>query len=397
MRKLKILFLGIILLGTKFSEAQPNPAIVPYTTYLNSQNNPAKEYVLELFKTHDIVIICERMHTEITQYDLFTDIISDKRFIENVGNLFTEIGLSSLNPGLNKFMHTKDLPADTISKRIMYFQRNCSMWPAWTNANYSFFLNNIYGINSKLSEDKAINVYPSDLPFSWAGADTSAMLNLKAMMNNRDSIIASQIIDQFDKIKSSSQKRKKALVIMNYRHAFNKEFVFPGGHSLKNVAFFLFQKYNNRMANVLLNTTGFGKNDDFVLLQDGKWDAAFKVYDKTNFGFDFRNSPFGKDSFDIWPYKTNFTYQDIFTGFIFFQPIETHRMVEGIPGLVDSSFRIELYNRIGLISIVNKEFRSKMEGLKKMLDGNEPAINIREDKKYYNLDYLQNKRQYWLK
>lgn len=54
--------------------------------------------MLSLFKTHDIVIICERDHRDITQYELYLDIISDPYFTSNVGVLFTEVGTRSLNP-----------------------------------------------------------------------------------------------------------------------------------------------------------------------------------------------------------------------------------------------------------------------------------------------------------
>jgi hypothetical protein len=397
MRKFPFFFWLIVGLTMKQSAAQNNPAIAPYVTFLKGQNSSAKEYVLGLFKTHDLVIICERLHGEFTQYNLLADIISDKRFIENVGNVFTEVGLSSLNPALNNFMHTKNLPADTINKRLMFFQRNCSFWPAWTNANYSFFLNKIYSVNNSIPEDDAINVYPSDLPFSWATADSSAMLKLRAMIPVRDSIMASQIITQFDKIKSSGQKRKKALIVMNTRHAYNKEFIYPGGYRLKNVAYFLFEKYKDRTANVFLNTVGFNKNDEFELLQNGKWDAAFKTCGKNSLGFDFAGSPFGKDSFDIVPTKTNFIYQDIFTGFIFFQPIENHRLIETIPGYMNPDFKNEMYKRIELITIVNNEFRSKMGDLKRIIEGENPAINMPDEKKYYKLDSLLIKRDYWLK
>ncbi len=37
---------------------------------------------------------------------------------------------------------------------------------------------------------------------------------------------------------------------------------------------------------------------------------------------DFKDSPFGKDSFDLWVYKNPYHYQDIFTGFVFYIPIE---------------------------------------------------------------------------
>ncbi|HEY6063512.1 MAG TPA: hypothetical protein VIV35_07880, partial [Chitinophagaceae bacterium] len=189
----KIIGLLLVVLKINLSNGQSDPAIAPYVTFLKEQKQSAKEYILDLFKTHDLVIICERLHAEFTQYDLFTDIITDKRFIDNVGNVFTEIGLSSNDPALNNFLHTRNLPADEVKRQVMFFQRNCSPWPVWSNANYSFLLDKVYVTNNKLPAAKAVNVYPSDLPFAWTGADSTAMINLRGMMNNRDSLMASQI------------------------------------------------------------------------------------------------------------------------------------------------------------------------------------------------------------
>ncbi|HWB24894.1 MAG TPA: hypothetical protein VG738_05410 [Chitinophagaceae bacterium] len=357
-----------------------------YTVFLENQHTSAKDYILNLFKDHDIVIICERTHTEMTQYNLITDIVADKRFIDNVGNIFTETGVSTLNPALNTFLHTRHLPADTVTQRIIRFQRNCSFWPVWSNENYAFFLHKLYDINNQLPAGKAINVYPSDLPFTWTGADSAAMLQFKTMLAARDSIMAAQVIATFNNIKSSAQPRKKALVIMNYRHAFNQAFQI-GEHTLKNMAWFLFNKYGGRVANVLLNTVGFSGTGNFMLLQGGKWDAAFSNLGKENAGFSFTNTPFGKDSFDLWPYKTAFTYENIFTGFAFYLPIEKHYLSEGYPGLVDSAYRRELMRRIDLICIVGGEFL-KMRNLKTALQADSSFLNIKDDKKYYQLDSL---------
>jgi hypothetical protein len=393
MRKFFILLYVIAVFYTNNGLAQSD-SIRSYVTYLKGQNQSAKDYILDLFNNYDIVIICERLHGEMTQYDLLADIISDKRFVEKVGNLFTEVGVSTLNPSLNTFLHTKNLPPEMVENRIINFQRNCSFWPIWDNKNYSFFLHTLYSVNNSLPAEDAINVYPSDLPFTWAGADSLTMLKLKTMLAGRDSIIASQIIAGFNKIKISNEKRKKALVVMNYRHSFNQEF-FVSGHSLKNAGYFLFKQYGNRVANVLLNTVGT-TSDKFSLLQDGKWDAAFKLVDKEDIGFGFGNSPFGKDSFDLWPYQNNFTYQHVFTGLVFFRPIEKHHITEGYPGLIDSSFRTELMNRMDLICILGGEFK-KMANLKKVLEGNNTFLNAEDDKKYYQIDTLTYKRDSWLK
>ena len=47
---------------------------------------------MELFDKYDHVILCERHHQEMTQDDMIFDLITDKRFVDKVGVVFTEIG-----------------------------------------------------------------------------------------------------------------------------------------------------------------------------------------------------------------------------------------------------------------------------------------------------------------
>ena len=45
--------------------------VKPYVTWLQSNARPPVEYILDLFKTYDIVIIAERLHPETTQWDFY--------------------------------------------------------------------------------------------------------------------------------------------------------------------------------------------------------------------------------------------------------------------------------------------------------------------------------------
>lgn len=165
---MKQFILSVTLLWTVHSSfAQSNSAISPYVSFLNSQTTSAKDYILDLFNTHDIVVICERNHNELTQYDLYLDIIRDNRFIEKVGNVFTEVGTSSLNPGLNSFLHTKNLPAEQQQQQILSFHRNLTWFTFWEKYNYPYFLQNLYTLNNSLPPKRAINLYPCDLPIRW--------------------------------------------------------------------------------------------------------------------------------------------------------------------------------------------------------------------------------------
>ena len=50
------------------------PRQKPNLDFLIDQNKSAKDYVINLFKTNDIVVLSERDHKEFTQYELFVEI-----------------------------------------------------------------------------------------------------------------------------------------------------------------------------------------------------------------------------------------------------------------------------------------------------------------------------------
>ena len=400
MKRLSLVFFIAILFCTNICIGQTNPAIAPYIAYLKEQHQTAKEYILDLFKTHDIVVICERDHRELTQYDLFMDIIRDKRFIEKVGNVFTEVGTSSLNPALNNFLHKKNLSTLQQQRQILSFDRNLTWGVVWEKYNYPYFLQNLYALNNRLPSKKAINLYPSDLPIDWGKMDSANYLKtLKPLLIRRDSIMAAQIIAQFDMISRTNSKRKKALVIMNYRHAFPD--IYIGKHKVKNTTGYLFEHYGKRVANVFLYGLGLDMKGDEVLLQDGKWDAAFNTTGNKSIGFDFKDTPFGKDSFDLWVYKNPYHYQDMFTGFVFYLPIENQKLVTGIPGFIDSSFVDEFLRRFQFGNPEKPDTKhftpEEIASLKKDISGMQKEFNEKREMQYENLNDLIKTRGQWLK
>jgi hypothetical protein len=217
----------------------------------------------------------------------------------------------------------------------------------------------------------------------------------------RDSIIAAQIIDQFDRLSTKHGVPKKALVIMNYRHAFNNQFYTPDGRQISNVTGFLFKHYGNKVANVLLNSLGLDMRGNQPILQKGIWDASFAANGNKSLGFNYINTPFGKDSFDLWVLKTAFTYQDVFSGYIFYQPIETQKLVVGIPGFLDISFFDEFFRRINLSAITNpnitRHSQEEISKLKNDPDKIEKEVNTKKEMQYQNIDSLVRLRNQWLK
>lgn len=371
---------------------QYNDEIKSYVTFLEKQNQKPVDYVMGLFEKYDIVILCERMHPERTQYDLFYDIVSDKRFVDKVGNVFTEIGTSSMNDCVHDFMFKDGLSDAKINKKALYIYRNLSWTPIWENYGYFDFLKKAYSLNNSKPVDSKINIYFSDMPFQWKGATKESFEKFRNTLGRRDRVMADQIIKQFNKIKESPQKRKKALVIMNYRHAFN-DFRFADGNKGDNVGRYLFEAFPGKVSNVMLNAMALlpGTTDQKSIstaINKGKWDAAFEAAGNRDLGFDFNGSPFGADYFDYFPFiKHNLTYKDAFTGFIFYKPLKEHKLVVGIPGLFGDGYDKIILKRMEIFGkpIDKKSTKEFIEQFGK----------IRE-LKYDNLDDISKQINQWL-
>lgn len=332
--------------------------IEPYVSFLKEQRQQPVDYVMELFKKHDIVILCERHHGETMQYDFILDLISDTRFIAHVGNVFTEVGTSSMRGAVHDFLFSENLTEREIENKSLNIYRNLTWFPMWEKHNFFDFLKRLYSLNNSLKATKKVNLYFSDMPFSWERMTQEKYREFKSMLRNRDRIIAKQVIEKFNEISRSGADRKKALVIMNYRHAFNDRFEFVSETSEvvkgDNVGRHIFEAYPGKVANVMMNFVAIGMRPtgrglELKLIQDGKWDAAFQVADNPNLGFDFADSPFGKDSFDYFVFPTKgLKYQDVFTGFVFYKPLEEHRVAIGIPGLFDNGYDKVILERLAI-------------------------------------------------
>lgn len=328
--------------------------IEAYVKFLESapRTDPA-DYVLNLFKNYDIVVIGERGHPEITQYDLIYKIVSDKRFIEYSGKVCLEVATQSINDRLNTFLHTGGLKEKEVDTRLIKIYRDIYRTPYWEKYNLYDFLRKIYFLNDSLADNKKISVYGTDTPVNWEDVSKPFFVKDIDMKENiRDETIAEFIYNRYAGSNSGSDKRNKLLVILNTVHSFKT----IEGTSTQRLNLKLPGKVANVMLNTILPLVGTDNNMDATnknaSVQDGKWDAAFRYVKNPNIAFDFKNTPFGKDYFDLADnFKNRFlhiypglnrnaenNYADAYDGFIFYYPLEKHRYVWRIPGFLDADF-----------------------------------------------------------
>lgn len=329
-----------------------NPAIEPYINFLRTANISSVDYVINLFDKYDIVILAETDHLETTQWNFITSVISDKRFINKVGNVFTETGSVSIQPQLEDFFKAPQLDTNLILQMMHNFM---PAQEGWDRNNYYEFLKSIYTLNKGLAPEQKVNLYFSDQPSTWDQFTTPYQYKIfydlpgsGDYINPRDRIMAMRIFTKFQNVIASSP-RKKALVIMNTRHAFGpiKELDMPKWAYIgQNVGGYLIEWMPGQVANVMLNTAcGSEIKEGGHLLQDGKWDAAFLYLKNPRVGFDLAGSPFGADMFDYGQAPNTCRYQDVFTGMVFTSPLQEHWVHDNIPGFYDPEYKITVEHR----------------------------------------------------
>jgi len=388
----------LTFLSLSISTFSQNSEIKPYVDYLSKiDKKSAKDYILDKFQNHDIVILCERNHGDLSQYKLIKEILSDDYFKKNVKNIFTEIGLINLYPEINNFLKTKRLDSLFVERKLSEFQQNASFWSIWDNYNYQYLLRTIYDINN--NSDNQISYFPSDVEFDWSKVKTVEEYTREQdfEIEPRDSLIAYNIINRYEKI--TSKNNKKALIILNYRHAFKMHTV-SNGILNKNATKYLFDYFGDRATNILISPIIFIKEgNDYVysLVQNGKWNASFKYLNIKTIGFDFNTTCFGKDSLDMWPYHSAFKYEDAFDGLVFYRPIEEQNLVLGFKGLIPKDFEEEFFRRFK----INQKYNENISLLKK-LENNDfrkaviKELNTKRVKRHPNIDSLIETRDKYL-
>lgn len=378
-----ILFILVFTLFGNSVFAQGNSVdiqrIQNYVQFIDTIELSAKEYILSQFEKYDIVILAERYHTEETQYQLLNEIINDKYFISNVGNICIEIGAENLSDSLNNFLKYYNGDLLGANNKLLDFQRNISFYPLWSRENYHNFLKNILYLNRSLGLYEKINLILCDRSFDWCMINNREDWK-KAINNDRDSLMANNITKHYERIKNSS--RKKLLVVLNEAHAITN----PEWKDMwqKRAGQYLAEKYGREnIASICINSVKTNMNDEDELIQKGYWDAAFNIAKKFDLGFDFEETIFGTDKFDYAIGKNNelFRYEDIFTGFVFYLPLEKHKLSEGVNTIITDSFRDEFLRRIKIFNGVKY-----YEELK-----NDSALigwNVKEYYQYDNFDEM---------
>jgi LAS superfamily LD-carboxypeptidase LdcB len=370
-KKVTLLFFLVSFFCTNKSFAQKNlDSIKSYVTFLKQSHLSAKNYILSLFDRYDIVIFFERTHDEFTQYELISELIKSKKFSDKVGNIFMEIGGSNFDTEINQYLHNPNLTDEQIRNTALSIQRNMMWYPIWERYNYYYLLTELYKVNKGLADNKKISLHPSDLAIEWPVIHTSEDVKnhiiCDSVQDSRDSIMAHNIVAKIDQINARKNTRKKYFIILNSAHAVNGNYHLIA-NNYKSAASFLFEKYGNKVANVLINMESLPRNitpqtSGAKPILNGKWDAAFEYLGTDDKGFDIKNSPLEHQTFENFPMVDSLkTNEEVCTGYVFYRSFPKQENINGVPGIVTPEFQKELIRRWKIFYKDLKATKTEME------------------------------------
>ena len=303
-------------------------SVSKYVDYLNNNRQDINDYVMGLFEKYDYVILCERHHQDMTQYDMIYDLVTDRRFVDKVGVMFTEIGCAESRDAYRTLVETT-FPNDTLLEKSLasFLMENQTVHLLWPNTNWFTFLKKMYYFNH--DKKKKVEIMFADR--NWID---------RTELAQRDSVMADNIIRTIE-----SDSLKKSLIIMNYRHAFFT----PGccGEYIQ-------RRFPGKVAlSLAIGKVTTGNEIARPDLRHGEWDVAFEQMPTDAFAFDLKDSPFGKDNFDYfalpWAMENGMQYQDMFNGFIYYKSLIDHRASVGFNHLFDPENVAKLQEREKLI------------------------------------------------
>ena len=203
LRKAHFVLLTVCIIfggGNNRVEAQTiikNDSIKPYISFLeNNSFLSSKEYILSKFETHDIVILSERFHHDMSQYDVIMDVVKDERF---KGHIYTEIGHVNLYEKFNNFLLNSTLSEEEKERELLNIYRDLSPSFIWGPYNYYHMLSEVWELNKNRKLEDKVLIFPTDIPFDYNEIQTYRERNIHylSIFNGgfRDQIMGKNFIE----------------------------------------------------------------------------------------------------------------------------------------------------------------------------------------------------------
>ncbi|BCH56791.1 hypothetical protein ACQZ61_23840 [Agrobacterium vitis] len=170
--------------------------------------------LLDAFKSHDVVALCDGRHGCEQAYALRRALIRDPRFPALVNDIVVESGNSLYQSIMDLFISGEDIPDREICKA---WQNTTQPHDVWDRPVFEGLFRDVRDLNATLPKERQIRVLLGDPPIDWSRVNSAAELQETwNTLEDRDScaarIIQSEVL----------AKQRRALVIYGGMHLLRK-------------------------------------------------------------------------------------------------------------------------------------------------------------------------------
>lgn len=126
--------------------------------------------ILEAFKVHNVVALCDGGHGCEQAYAFRVDLIRDPRFAGIVNDIVVESGNSLYQEMMDRFIAGEDIP-DTELRQA--WQNTTQPHNVWDRPVFELFFREVRNLNAALPKNRQIRVLLGDPPIYWSRIDNA--------------------------------------------------------------------------------------------------------------------------------------------------------------------------------------------------------------------------------
>ncbi len=299
-----------------------------FVRYLEENGVHPKDFILDKLENHKLLLYGD-VHFRKWSWDLFRELIRDRRFVESTGVIFMELGFNCQDR-INAF-----LAKDSLDKELLLNVFREYKLDGWDEKGKFEFITDVWRVNHKLPKAKRIKIVLIDTPRSYSEYNSLDEMREKLMpRDQRDRYMAEIIKNTLKK----SKDQRNALFTVGTNHICK---------TLNSAGAILSEKLeDDKVYSIFTHSPRMDNRIDIPeRLRHGIFDYAFQAMGNEPMAFELIDSPFGKEPFDGFYNKGNKNYQDNYDGYVFFGSLDEEPEGEILFDLYSDEFIVELNRR----------------------------------------------------
>lgn len=318
--------------------ADPNAYLEPYIQFLREQGHEPHAFVMEAFKTHQLVVMGE-VHNRPAYWAFNSALVRDPAFAQAVGTIYMEMP-SNHQANIDRFLAQNTCEKELVVRMLRdFFELG---WPC--KPTLDFFVA-VWEVNQSLPVDKKLRIRLVDMQRPWEKIEKRQ--DWRAYDVDRDEFMAKNILDD---LKAKTDPRN-GFFIVGMGHAL-EGFRGPDGKPQPSAGHHLSQALGDQLFTVFQHApiiTNQGETSGRLAL--GLIDSAFAALDDRPVAFTLEEGPFGKLPFDGMPdgYLSG-TFDEGYDAYLYLVPLESEIFSPLIEGFYSEEFMPEIDRRWRLMN-----------------------------------------------